>query len=385
MDLHYIHPVLLTFALINTHPQNVRSPLSLLKKIWAPVHRFTHNRFFDLYVAVFIAVFVISFHGSGVEGQTGFFRLSLKGYIEETSASISTVAQSSHVIDINNLAFDGMGGEGPQVSGSPEVSFVQQNSVLAFAPASEDYADKGNFKRNQIVEYTVQGGDRLSFIASDYGVTMDSILWANKLSNVDSIKPGQILRIPPVTGVIYKVKSGDTVNSLAKQFGASEEKIISFNELDSGKLAVNDEIIIPDGKMPVKTAVAAVQKVRFSLLPDLGAFFMIPTTGFDWGKIHGRNGVDIANSCGTPIYAAADGKAVIATDQGWNGGFGKFIKLEHENGTETLYGHLSKLKIALGATVEKGQLIGNMGTTGNSTGCHLHFEVHGAQNPLAKK
>jgi len=387
--LYSCYPYSLTYVLIKTYLQNVSLPLAQIKKIWAPVRRFTHNRFFDLYVAVFIAILVISFHGSGAEGRSGLFGISLRDYIEETSVSLASVAQSSHVIDINNLAvFEGMGGQGPQVSNSPEVSFVQQNSVLAFAPADEDYAEKG-FKKNHITDYTVQSGDRLSFIALDYGVTIDSILWANKLPNADSIKPGQVLRIPPVTGIIHKVKSGDTVSSLAKQYGTSEAKIISFNNLsETAKLAINNEVIIPDGKMPSArgtTAVVSTQKDRFSLLPDLGSFFMIPATGFNWGKIHGRNGVDVANSCGTPVYASGPGKVVVASDQGWNGGFGKFIKIEHDNGTETIYAHLSKVKAVVGDVVEKGQGIANIGTTGRSTGCHLHFEVHGAQNPLVKK
>ena len=111
---------------------------------------------------------------------------------------------------------------------------------------------------------------------------------------------------------------------------------------------------------------------------------MIPTTGFDWGKIHGRNGVDIANSCGTPVYAAADGMITIADSSGYNGGFGKYIKIAHPNGTETLYGHSMKLLVAVGQEITRGQEIMLMGSTGRSTGCHLHFEVHGARNPLAK-
>ena len=111
---------------------------------------------------------------------------------------------------------------------------------------------------------------------------------------------------------------------------------------------------------------------------------MLPAIGFNWGRIHGRNGVDVANSCGTPIYAAADGSVTSAKTSGWNGGFGKFLKILHSNGTETLYAHVSRLLVAAGEYVTKGQQIAVMGSTGRSTGCHLHFEVHGAKNPLAK-
>jgi murein DD-endopeptidase MepM/ murein hydrolase activator NlpD len=94
--------------------------------------------------------------------------------------------------------------------------------------------------------------------------------------------------------------------------------------------------------------------------------------------------VDIANSCGTPIYAAAEGTVAISDAVGYNGGFGKYIKLVHPNGTETLYAHNTKLLVSAGEYDQRGQMIALMGSTGRSTGCHLHFEVHGARNPLSK-
>ena len=144
---------------------------------------------------------------------------------------------------------------------------------------------------------------------------------------------------------------------------------------------------MPDGKKGSATVASSVQSSTtklFSYLPNLGDFFRWPTTGFNWGSIHGRNGVDIANSCGTPIYAAAEGTVTVVDATGWNGGFGKYLKIQHANGTETLYAHTTKILVTAGNYVTKGLQIALMGTTGRSTGCHLHFEVHGAKNPLAK-
>lgn len=143
----------------------------------------------------------------------------------------------------------------------------------------------------------------------------------------------------------------------------------------------------PIAKAPLlgTTAVArAVSTKAFAHLPDLGSYYLIPTTGFNWGRIHGRNGVDMANSCGTPVRAAAEGVVTVADGDGWNGGFGKYLKISHPNGTETLYAHASKLLVSAGQTVARGEQIMLMGTTGRSTGCHLHLEVHGAKNPLVK-
>lgn len=119
-------------------------------------------------------------------------------------------------------------------------------------------------------------------------------------------------------------------------------------------------------------------------------YFIMPTTGLNWGKIHEDNGVDISNSCGTPVYAAADG-AVIPDPtlrlNDWSGGYGKFVLIEHSNGTRTRYAHLSKISVEVGDFVTKRQQIGLTGNTGKvdkATGCHLHFEVLGGENPFSK-
>lgn len=333
-----------------------------------------------------MALFLIAFKGNSGDGQSNLFSNLIKKYVEETSASmpVSNILHSQ-VADLTSLAvLQDMGESG---SGNVlEMSTIQDSSFVSNNPVSLDYINTG-FGNNQVSEYIVQAGDALSFIASDYGVSVNSIIWANNLINADNINPGQVLRIPPVSGIIHKVKKGDTVASIAKKYGVDEQKIIAFNELSEvGKLAIDDEIIVPDGKI-AGTSVAKNQTTtasRFTHLPDLGDYFFAPATGYDWGRIHGRNGVDVANSCGTPIFAAADGSVAIADTAGWNGGFGKYIKLIHPNGTETLYAHASKLLIAVGQFVQRGQQIALMGTTGQSTGCHLHFEVHGAKNLLAK-
>lgn len=335
-----------------------------------------------------MVLFVLVFKGTSKDQSTLFSDL-LKKTIEETSASVIIVSKSQNQLaDINSLAAlngpDSGRGGGPETN-NLDPSTVQENSLIANNPTSTDYIETG-FTSNHVIEYTVQPGDLLSFIASDYGVSVDSIIWANNLANANSIKPDQILRIPPVSGVIHKVKSGDTVASIAKKYGATTDKVLAFNNLEEVQsLEIGEELIIPDGQIKsLATTKQGTQPARFSYLPDLGDYFIIPTKGRITQRIHGRNGVDMANSCSTPIYAAADGNATIVDGVGYNGGFGQFIKLVHPNGTETLYSHASKLLITVGQSVAKGQLIALMGSTGRSTGCHLHFEVHGAKNPMLK-
>lgn len=119
---------------------------------------------------------------------------------------------------------------------------------------------------------------------------------------------------------------------------------------------------------------------------------MNPTKGLNWGVPHPQNAVDIANKCGTPVYAAAEGLVIFDEDfgsgaSGWNGGYGIFLLVEHPSGVRTRYAHLKTAAIAVGDHVERGDYIGTMGSTGNvrgETGCHLHFEVLGAKNPFLK-
>jgi murein DD-endopeptidase MepM/ murein hydrolase activator NlpD len=121
-------------------------------------------------------------------------------------------------------------------------------------------------------------------------------------------------------------------------------------------------------------------------LPKLAHYFIQPAAGLNWGILHAHNAVDIANVCGTPVVAAADGAVVDRDDSGsWNGGYGNFIVIEHSNGTKTKYAHLETLTVGIGDEVSQGQNIGTIGNTGHVTGCHLHFEVYGAVNPFAKR
>ena len=197
--------------------------------------------------------------------------------------------------------------------------------------------------------------------------------------------PGQQLKILPVTGVLHKVKSGDNLSSIAVKYSANLEKIKSFNNLTSNDLQPGQELIIPDGKIK---AVAPTKYVS-NKLPSLKSYFGYPTTGRITQGLHGNNAIDVANACGTGIYAAARGTITTAKISGWNGGAGLYIKIAHSNGTATLYAHLDKVLVKQGEKVNKGQKIGTMGHTGNTrpkgpAGCHLHFGVYGAKNPMAK-
>ncbi len=255
-----------------------------------------------------------------------------------------------------------------------------------------------NKLRDNIVEYEVQNGDTISSIAKQFDISINTILWANNLSSRSLIKPGMKLRILPISGVEHTIKKRETLNSIALYYKADIDKIIEFNNLPAdGKVVAGKSIIIPDGIKPTNVSTIVLSPSRrtnfntynpdaprvITTTADVG-YFMYPTTGRNWGRLHGFNGVDIATPCGTPIYSAAEGTIITAAFGGWNGGYGNYIKIRHPNGVITLYAHLSKVLVRNGSNVAKGQLIGLVGSTGRSTGCHLHWEVRGAPNPLVR-
>lgn len=356
-----------------------------ISRIAEPLEKITTNERFGYFVVMGLAVSLIIFQGSSSEGQASILSNVLTSYIEETAENIALVAPANQLADINSVF-----AQSNTNFRQPRPSFlntIQDNSLVFRSTVLADILDEFSDRGTEIIEYDVQEGDTLSFIASDYGVKVTTIIWANNLRSADEIRPGMTLKIPPTDGVIHKIQKGDTISAVAKKYSADSEKIISFNSLpQEGELQIGSQIIVPGGIMPGRSSGVTQTSAakRFAYLPSLGDFFALPALGFNWGRIHGRNGVDVANSCGTPIFAAAEGIISAAKSSGWNGGFGKYVKIGHLNNTETVYAHMSKILVSLGERIFKGQQIGVMGSTGRSTGCHVHFEVHGAKNPLAK-
>jgi murein DD-endopeptidase MepM/ murein hydrolase activator NlpD len=242
----------------------------------------------------------------------------------------------------------------------------------------------------------------LGSIASDFGVSVATILWENSLNTKSIIRPGTILKIPPTTGVMHTVKKGDNLGKIAALYEAKAEDIIRFNNLksDGTDLRIGRRIVVPNGIKPKEQAVAKIKRtdvvVKQIAVPP--ASRQVPTMegGFIWpsgsrtitqyfGFRHPA--IDIAGPFGTPTYASKSG-IVETASCGWNYGYGCYVIINHGGGVKTLYGHHSKLLVSPGDQVEQGQTIALMGNTGNvrgRTGIHLHFEiiVNGSRvNPL---
>jgi LysM repeat protein len=186
----------------------------------------------------------------------------------------------------------------------------------------------------------------------------------------------------PVSGILHEVGNNETLEGIADYYRVSRERLILINSLSGGEqIMPGEKLIIPGG----------VRKQKLSLnkadIDNSSGIFKMPTIGWNWGRLHSNNAVDIANSCGTPVYASASGFVGQADLDGWNNGYGSFILIRHKNNLETLYAHLSAIFVSEGAYVNQGDLIGAIGSTGRVdgyAGCHLHLEIHGAENPFAR-
>lgn len=247
-------------------------------------------------------------------------------------------------------------------------------------------------KKSGISLYTVKEGDSLSEIAEEHGVSSNTILWANDIRDASTIRIGDELIILPVSGVQHKVASGETLESIAKKYGSDVSDIALYNGISEGAgLKAGAEIVVPGGAFasaPKKVASSRTAKkssapaTKSSSSSSSGKFGNPLPGGAITQANHGHNAVDIDGETGDPIYASAGGTVIIAKGGGgYNGGYGNYIVIEHGGGVQTLYSHMSSLAVS-GGSVDKGEVIGYVGSTGKSTGSHLHFEVRGATNPL---
>jgi murein DD-endopeptidase MepM/ murein hydrolase activator NlpD len=263
--------------------------------------------------------------------------------------------------------------------------------VTGYAPETdvEDGADL-------IQRYKVKSGDTLVTIAKRFKVSMKTLWWANKLKSKDDLHIGQVLNIPPVSGLVITVKETDTLESLSRQYGIKASRIVALNGLDDPTLVVGQTLVLPGAKgapipTPKPTAKPAAKPRSTS---SGGGKVTRPSSGggsthYNGGRFHwpvvgggnyvsqyfhsGHGAIDIAGDYGSPIVAAAAGRVVFA---GWksNGG-GWQVWISHGSGMYTTYNHMSGVAVGTGQGVSRGQRVGRLGQSGWATGPHLHFEV----------
>ncbi len=276
---------------------------------------------------------------------------------------------------------------------SDETAEVEVRGVLNAANAAESMytvqaEEVKQFRGGEITTHVVQEGETLSEIASRYGLDVNTIIWQNKLEATASLKPGDELEILPVNGVRHQVARGETIYTIGKKYGLDESQAqlivdYPFNEFlndETFELATGQYIMVPEGEPPRAIASAPRQRTVINVTtPDAGSVtptgsFIRPATGMvSQGYSFYHKAVDISNRSGGPILAGDSGTVM---DAGWDpSGYGNRVTIDHRNGSITLYAHLSVLQVAPGQNVNRGDVLGQMGSTGRSTGTHLHFEI----------
>lgn len=237
----------------------------------------------------------------------------------------------------------------------------------------------------EVLYYTVKPGDTVLGIAQKFGLQPETLMWSNSSieQNPDRLSIGDQLRILPVDGVLHVVKRGDTLSSIADKYEADMQAIVAYaaNGMSSvdDALPIGKEIVVPGGAKPFVAPVVGVSTAYAVSRPD-GALagsgnFSWPTAGYiSQGYWGGHPAIDVADWLGSPVTASDAGYVVLAGG-GWNSGYGNYVIVDHGNGFTTLYAHLNSVFVKPGETVSRGQQVGTMGNTGNSTGPHLHFEI----------
>ena len=271
--------------------------------------------------------------------------------------------------------------------GGGEIIIVNNDALLSEIGPSGTLAEIEEKPKtsDQISIYVVREGDSLSQIAKMFNVSTNTVIWANDIKSGSFISPGQTLIVLPITGIRHTVIKGETIKSIVEKYDGNLDEALQYNNLTKDSIiAIDDIIVVPDGEIASPAYNSSnINIVTGSGGPTYSGYYIKPVT---YGRLsqglHGYNAVDLAAETGTPIMAAASGEIIISKNSGWNGGYGKYIVIKHNNGTQTLYSHNENNIVYTGQYVIQGQIIGYVGSTGRSTGPHVHFEVRGAKHPL---
>lgn len=322
--------------------------------------------------------------------NAGIFSIGAFWSMTESDAAVTqtTQTQNSQTMPVLRAATNN---DPNPVKGGGDIVVVDNVALKAASTVTGDAVSVYRPKSDQISVYEVREGDTLSQIAEMFHVTPNTIRWANNFDG--AIQPGQTLVILPVTGVKHTIKTGGTVQDLAEMYKADAREIALFNGISvDAELKPGMEVIVPNGELHVEEPKKNNSKKSGTGVASSGGSGSVSTSGFfihpvpggvKTQGIHGYNAIDIGAPIGTTIRAAAGGQVIIARGGGgWNGGYGNYIVIKHDNGTQTLYSHMNSIAVAQGAWVEQGETVGTVGNTGRSTGPHLHFEVRGGKNPF---
>ena len=337
--------LLLPKQLINHLPQLLKKERkSSLKRFFLNLSRFINRKFLTngfIFIAVFGLILASSISSAVV--------LPADGLIMPRDISLDIILESYLSIDDNS---------GKKAFGDVDLSLVR------------------GFK---ITEYKIKQGDSLSVIANKHKIDIGTLISFNNIKNAKMIQAGTLIKIPDTDGLFYRVKRGDSLGSIALNHNVALNNVLDINNIESEVITPGQELFIP-----------GVSMNSFDLKKALGELFLYPaagrlTSGYGYrndpftGKRRMHYGIDIANRTGTVVKATLDGTVIMC---GFSTVYGKYIILKHQGGYQSLYAHLDAYRVKEGEKVGQGQIIGELGNSGRSTGPHLHFSIYHNQQPV---
>ena len=282
------------------------------------------------------------------------FYITGEGFLSASGAEVPPMAESGVGGAINPESITGAGVD-PELDGIPEPIEFSRPRMLTFS------------------SYTLERGDMIGQIAMKAGLNEDTLISVNNIRNTRLVQIGQVIRIPNQDGIYYSVKAGDTLESIAEKYNTSASHIVTANELFSDVIKPNDNLFIPSAKMDWLTR----QEINGDLFVWPCSGYVSSAYGYRIAPFGGtrafHSGIDIASPMGSPVRAAMDGRiAQVGNDSSW----GNFVVINHHSGYRTFYAHMSVVRVRVGAYVVTGERVGDVGSTGLSTGPHVHFTVY---------
>ncbi len=365
-------------AQLGPRPANRPRPITLRRAIAV---RLASERMLPIIAAIVVlGASLISFQPAAAAHSTG----SVDG--AGTAPRLAVGGGSSNQLDPAELAaMNHTGASGAYAAPVPVQTYADDGTVTK--PVAVDTVLQDG--RALLQSYTVQTGDTLTGIANHYGVSMMTIWWANKLTAKDQLHVGQHLIIPPVTGLVITVQDGDTLESIATKYKVDGADILAVNQIEDHNVIIGQMLILPDAAgAPIPTQAPPPVTKPSSGHKSTSCTSCGPSHysggAFAWPVIGGGNyisqyfhyghwAIDIAADYGSKVVAAAKGTVTFA---GWkNNGGGYQVWISHGSGIYTTYNHMSAVTVSAGRSVVRGQQVGRIGSSGDATGPHCHFEV----------
>ncbi len=336
----------------------------------------------------------------------------LRPFLTRTSAHVALIAAAGVVLFLSSvrwptLAIHSLPAAAPEIFAQPSTPEAMEDALAevlanngnppepdAWRPVTRQ-ADPHTIipqrPRLSVITYTVQMGDTVQSIAAQFGLEPTTITWSNPVVEdaPDLLRIGQAVVILPVNGVYHTVTEGDTLESIAEKYDVDVEAIVSceYNHLDPQDPIIEPgmHLVVPGGEKPYIPRVVTSYTGAIPEGVRGTGLFQWPVLGYITQEYwYGHRAIDIAAPVGTAVHAADGGFVSFA---GWTDvGYGYLVVIDHANGFATYYAHLSDFYVTAGQAVERGQVIGAVGSTGHSTGPHLHFEIRYnrvQQNPRA--